>query len=313
MRERLPPWFEKKIPDALALFKMEALLRGLKLHTICESAFCPNQGDCFSQGTATFLILGSTCTRNCSFCAVTKGIPTPVDEDEPQHLTEAVAALGLRYIVITSVTRDDLPDGGASLFARAITLLKRRDRGLKVEVLIPDFCGSLTSLKTVVDAHPDVINHNLETVPRLYPEVRPEADFQRSLNLLYQSKELDSSIVTKSGLMVGLGETREELMRTMEQLRQVAVDLLTIGQYLQPSPHHHPVIRYIPPEEFLEYEGIGKTMGFSEVASAPLVRSSFNAAQLYAKAVDVQRTIRESAKRKLLHKAEIGTIENGGR
>jgi lipoic acid synthetase len=283
MRERLPPWFNKRIPDAGSLSKMEALIGGLRLHTICESALCPNQGDCFSQRTATFLILGSICTRNCTFCAVRKGIPPPVDEEEPQHLTEAVAALGLSYVVITSVTRDDLPDGGASQFAKAITLLKRQDRGLEVEALVPDFCGSLTSLKVVVNAHPEVINHNLETVPRLYFEVRPEADFKRSLGLLNQSKELDSSIVTKSGLMVGLGETREELLRTMGQLRQVNCDLLTIGQYLQPSPYHHPVIRYVPPEEFLEYESIGKTMGFSDVASAPLVRSSFNAAQLYAK------------------------------
>jgi len=280
MRGRLPPWFKKKIPDSRLLDSMGVLFDGLGLHTICQSALCPNLGDCFSSRTATFLILGDICTRDCTFCAVKKDVPFPVDEEEPQHLAEAVEKLGLRHVVITSVTRDDLPDGGASHFARTIALLKAKD----VEVLIPDFCGSLRSLKMVVAAHPDVINHNLETVPRLYPQVRPKADFRRSLRLLEQVKELDSHIVTKSGLMVGLGETRDELLLAMEELRRVNCDLLTIGQYLQPSAHHHPVVRYIPPEEFLEYESAGRAMGFCDVASAPLVRSSFNAAQLYEKA-----------------------------
>ncbi len=284
MRERLPPWFKKKIPDPGVLTSMGALFDGLNLHTICESALCPNLGDCFSQRTATFLLLGNTCTRNCTFCAVKQGVPNPVDVNEPQHLAEAVEKLALRHVVITSVTRDDLPDGGASHFARTIALLREKDKGLTVEILIPDFCGSLPSLKIVIDTHPDVINHNLETVPRLYSEVRPKADFRRSLRLLEQVKELDSRVVTKSSLMVGLGETREELLGVMEELRRVKCDLLTIGQYLQPSPSHHPVVRYIPPEEFLEYEGTGKEMGFRAVASAPLVRSSFNAAQLYATA-----------------------------
>ena len=263
---------------------MGALFDGLNLHTICESALCPNLGDCFSQRTATFLLLGNTCTRNCTFCAVKQGVPNPVDANEPQHLAEAVEKLGLRHVVITSVTRDDLPDGGASHFARTIALLQEKDQELTVEVLIPDFCGSLRSLKMIVDARPDVINHNLETVPRLYSEVRPKADFRRSLELLRQVKELDSRIVAKSGLMVGLGETREELLGVMEELRRVKCDLLTIGQYLQPSPSHHPVVRYIPPEEFLDYARTGKEMGFRAVASAPLVRSSFNAAQLYTTA-----------------------------
>lgn len=280
MRGRLPPWFKKKIPDSRLLDSMGVLFDGLGLHTICQSALCPNLGDCFSSRTATFLILGDICTRDCTFCAVKKDVPSPVDEEEPQHLAEAVEKLGLRHVVITSVTRDDLPDGGASHFARTIALLKAKD----VEVLIPDFCGSLRSLKMVVAAHPDVINHNLETVPRLYPQVRPKADFRRSLRLLEQVKELDSHIVTKSGLMVGLGETRDELLLAMEELRRVNCDLLTIGQYLQPSAYHHPVVRYIPPEEFLEYESAGRAMGFCDVASAPLVRSSFNAAQLYEKA-----------------------------
>jgi len=284
MKGRLPPWFKKKMPEPGLLTSMKDLFDGLSLHTICESAICPNQGDCFSQRTATFLLLGDICTRNCTFCAVKKGDPGPVDENEPQHLAQAVERLGLRHVVVTSVTRDDLPDGGASHFAKTIALLKAKDEGLTVEVLLPDFCGSLQSLETVVDAHPDVINHNLETVPRLYPEVRPKADFQRSLRLLGQAKEFDPQIVTKSGLMVGLGETRDELLQMMEALRRVKCDLLTIGQYLQPSAHHHPVIRYVPPEEFLEYESIGKAMRFCDVASAPLVRSSFNARQLYEKA-----------------------------
>ena len=283
MRDRLPAWFKKKAGDPKVLAEMRSLFDELSLHTICENALCPNLGDCFSQRTATFLILGNICTRNCTFCAVKKGVPSPVDEEEPQHLAEAAGKLRLRYVVITSVTRDDLPDGGASHFARTIARLREKDKEISVEVLIPDFSGSPHSLRMVVDAHPDVINHNLETVPRLYPEVRPKADFQRSIMLLEQVKRFDSHIVTKSGVMVGLGETKEELLQVMEELRRVKCNLLTIGQYLQPSDHHHPVVRYVPPEEFLEYERTGKEMGFSDVASSPLVRSSFNAAQLYAK------------------------------
>lgn len=284
MAGRLPPWFKKKIPDPGMLVGMKALFDGLSLHTICESALCPNLGDCFHRGTATFLILGNICTRNCTFCAVEKGIPLPLDEKEPEHLAEAVAKMGLRHVVITSVTRDDLPDGGAAHFARTVALLKEMNKGLTVEVLVPDFGGSLDSLKTVVNAHPDVLNHNLETIPRLYPEVRPKADFQHSLRLLKQAKELNSSLTTKSGVMVGLGETRDELVQTMADLRAVDCDLLTIGQYLPPSSAHHPVVRYVPPEEFLEYERLGRAMGFVDVASAPLVRSSFEAERLYEEA-----------------------------
>jgi len=288
VKGRLPPWFKKKIPDARLLLGMERLLGGLNLHTICESALCPNQGDCFAQGTATFLILGDVCTRHCTFCAVKKGLPSPVDEKEPEHLLEAVEKLGLRHVVITSVTRDDLPDGGASQFAKTILALKGKRKDLTVEVLIPDFRGSLESLKVVVDARPEVINHNLETVPRLYPEVRPQADYRRSLNLLSLVRKLDSLMVTKSGLMLGLGERRDEIVGVMEDLRGVECDLLTMGQYLQPSSSHHPVVRYLPPEEFSEYEKMGRDMGFADVVSAPLVRSSFHAAQLYAK-VNLER------------------------
>jgi len=263
---------------------MKGLLDDLCLHTICESAICPNQGDCFSKRTATFLILGDICTRNCTFCAVQKGIPPPVDRLEPEHVAEAVAAMELRHAVITSVTRDDLPDGGASHFAETIRILKARSPALTVEVLVPDFRGSQEALRLVVAARPDVVNHNVETVPRLYPEVRPLANFERSLWLLRKAKVLDPEIVTKSGVMVGLGERREELIATMAALREAGCDLLTIGQYLQPSPQHHAVIRYVPPEEFDQYAHIGREMGFRDVASAPLVRSSFCAAELFERA-----------------------------
>jgi len=285
MKGRLPPWFQKRMPKPSLYNEMKSLVDGLSLHTICESAVCPNQGDCFSQGTATFLILGDVCTRNCTFCAVQKGIPCPVDEQEPRHLAEATRLLNLKHVVITSVTRDDLPDGGAHHFFEVITALKDNNKELTVEVLIPDFGGCFKSLQAVIGAHPDVVNHNMETVPRLYPEVRPMADFWLSMQLLGQAKELNPGVVTKSGLMLGLGETKLEVLQVMEELRGVGCELLTMGQYLQPTIKHHPVVRYVPPEEFQEYESIGKAMGFCEVASAPLVRSSFNASQLYAKAI----------------------------
>ncbi|MFC1931655.1 lipoyl synthase [Chloroflexota bacterium] len=281
---RLPAWFKQKYPDPNIMSTMESLLNGLHLATICESAHCPNIGECFSRGTATFLILGNVCTRHCTFCAVDKGHPTPVDAEEPQHLLEAVAKLGLNYVVITSVTRDDLPDGGASQFARTINILHQNRKEAIVEVLVPDFLGSTEALKAVVAAHPEIINHNVETIPRLYPEVRPEADYTRSLELLAMAKNLDPETVTKSGLMLGLGETKAEVIEVMNDLREAGCDLLTIGQYLQPSLNHHPMVRFASPEEFTEYEVIGKDMGFAEVASAPLVRSSFKAAKLYTKA-----------------------------
>ena len=240
---------------------MEGLIGNLHLHTICESALCPNQGECFSKRTATFLILGDVCTRNCTFCAVKKGFPLPVDEDEPANLAEAVKQMGLRHVVITSVTRDDLPDGGATHFAKVVTGLKERIREITVEVLIPDFQGSPEAMQMVVDAHPDVINHNMETIYRLYPEVRPLADYRRSLGLFRKIKEFDPRIITKSGFMVGLGETQEELLEAMKDLRQAGCDLLTIGQYLQPSPQHHPVVQYIHPDEFEEYARLGKGDG----------------------------------------------------
>ena len=281
---RLPPWFKQKLADPKVMSTMKGLLDEQSLHTICESARCPNIGRCFSEGTATFLILGDVCSRRCTFCAVKKGVPTPVDEKEPQHLLEAVERLNLNYIVITSVTRDDLPDGGASQFAETIKILHENRNNAIVEVLIPDFLGSTEALKAVVEAHPEVINHNVETVPRLYPEVRPGADYNRSLELLFMVKSLNPEIVTKSGLMLGLGETKGEVIEVMHDLREANCDLLTIGQYLSPSPQHHPVFRFVTPEEFTEYEGIGKELEFAKVTSAPLVRSSFRAAELYAQA-----------------------------
>ena len=284
MKERLPPWFKQRIPEPKVLLSMKELLSNLNLHTICESALCPNIGECFAKKTATFLILGDVCTRHCTFCAVKKGRPTPVDKEEPWHLLEAVKILNLSHVVITSVTRDDLPDGGASHFAKVIATLRENKKGLTVEVLIPDFLGSIESLRLVVEAQPQVIGHNVETVPRLYPEVRAKADYTRSIKLLARIKEFNPQIITKSGIMLGLGETREEVIKVMRDLREAYCDLLTIGQYLRPSPKHHPVVRFIPPEEFSEYERIGEDMGFAGVASAPLVRSSFRAAELYAKA-----------------------------
>ncbi len=283
MKTRLPSWFRQSLPDAKIMSTMQTLLDGLYLHTICESALCPNSGECFSSRTATFLILGENCTRDCSFCAVNSGSPRPVDEKEPERLLEAVEKLDLSYIVITSVTRDDLPDGGAGQFARVISLLRGKRPDSIVEVLVPDFFGSAEALGRLISASPQVVNHNVETVPRLYPEVRPQADYARSVELLARVKDIDPGTVTKSGLMLGLGETEEEIIEVMKDLREAGCDLLTIGQYLQPSPEKHPVVRYVFPEEFAGYADIGKTLGFTEVASAPLVRSSYGAAELYAK------------------------------
>jgi len=278
---RRPEWLKLPPLEQTTLVRMRKLTGCLKLHTVCESAHCPNRPKCFAENTATFMILGDTCTRNCTFCAVKHGKPQAPDPEEPEHIVEAVKVLGLRYVVITSVTRDDLADGGASHFARTIRAVQSYDARISVEVLIPDFKGSVSALQTVIDASPTVLNHNVETVPRLYPEVRPQADYQRSLELLQQAKILNSRLVTKSGLMLGLGETRREVIEVMVGLRDVNCDLLTIGQYLLPSLKHHKVVRYVSPGEFEEYQNIGREMGFTSVASAPLVRSSFHAAETY--------------------------------
>ena len=261
---------------------MNGLLAELNLNTICQSAHCPNIATCFHHRTATFLILGDVCTRNCTFCAVSNGLPSPIDEDEPHRLLEAVSRLGLDYVVITSVTRDDLPDGGASQFIRITDLL--REKGIIVELLIPVLAGSYRALEAVIATKPRVIGHNVETVPRLYPQVRQGADYERSLKLLLKVKQIAPKIVTKSGLMLGLGETKDEIIEVMYDLRKANCDLLTIGQYLSPSPNHHPVIRFVDPEEFAKVEETGRSMGFAGIASAPLVRSSSRAAELYAEA-----------------------------
>jgi len=286
---RRPEWLKLSPLDPTILGRMNRLMRDLKLHTVCESARCPNRAECFARGTATFMILGDICTRNCTFCAVKHGMPQPADPEEPQHIVAAVNKLGLRYAVITSVTRDDLPDGGASQFAQTINAIHKYDSNIPVEVLIPDFKGSTSALQTVMNASPAVLNHNVETMPRLYPEVRPETNYQRSLELLEKARLLNGNFITKSGLMLGLGETRGEVIEVMTDLREAGCDLLTIGQYLQPSLSHHKVVKYIPPEEFQEYQNIGEKIGFTAVISGSLVRSSFHAAETYLSALELNK------------------------
>lgn len=280
----LPVWLKKRAPKKEILEEMQRLFRSLSLHTVCEEARCPNMGECFARHTATFMILGNRCTRNCSFCAVKKGDPLPLDPEEPKNVARAVKKLGLRYVVITSVTRDDVEDGGAGQFADTIREIKRLSgEETKIEVLIPDFKGSLSSLKVVVEAKPDVLNHNLETVSRLYPVVRPLANYERSLRLLKQARELNRSIHTKSGLMVGVGEDFEEVIEAMRDLRGTGCEILTIGQYLRPSSEHLEVKEYLRPERFREYERIGRSLGFLSVVSGPFVRSSYQAREVWDK------------------------------
>ncbi len=276
-----PPWLKKPIPPLRDVEKVRSILEQTDLHTVCQEARCPNLGECFARGTATFLILGRVCTRNCGFCAVEHGTPGSLDEAEPERVSQAAGKMGLHYVVITSVTRDDLPDGGASFFAKTICAIRALNPKIKVEVLVPDFKGDQNSLKTVLKERPDILNHNIETVPRLYPRVRPLADYERSLNLLKTSKDRYPDIATKSGFMLGFGETREEVLELLRDLRGARCEFLTIGQYLQPRPDRLPVTRFIPPEEFEEYKRVGEEMGFRAVASGPFVRSSFNAAQMY--------------------------------
>lgn len=279
-----PAWLRVRLGSGPGAARVNRLLAGLRLHTVCEEALCPNRGECFNQGTATFLILGDTCTRNCRFCAVTPGAPAPPDPEEPLRVAEAASVLGLRHVVVTSVTRDDLPDGGAGQFAETIARLRALNPRPVVEVLIPDFAGSTAALKVVAAAGPEIINHNLETVPRLYPRVRPGADYRRSLELLGRLRILDPAIVTKAGLMLGLGEGREEVESVMKDLRRHDCQILTLGQYLRPSRSHLPPERYVPPAEFDELAEIGRAMGFRAVFSGPLVRSSYHAGEVLAAA-----------------------------
>ena len=274
---KFPDWLKKRFSEK-EVFSTKEILKDLGLNTICESASCPNRSECFSKKTATFLILGDICTRNCRFCGVKKGRPLPLDPTEPERVTEAARRLELKYLVITSVTRDDLSDGGAEYFAQTIKKAKKRIPEIKVEVLTPDFKGSEDSLRTVLLAKPEVFNHNIETIERLYPEVRPEANYQRSLKVLKFAKE--DGFITKSGIMLGLGEEKEEVISAMEDLREVGCDYLTIGQYLKPNKKALPVKRFVTPEEFEEYKGIGEEMGFRGIASGPFVRSSYKAEEL---------------------------------
>lgn len=276
-----PEWLRIPAPDVASLERMKGLLDGLNLHTVCEEACCPNQGYCFSKGTATFLIMGDICTRNCRFCAITTGQPVPLDSREPQNIAQAVYLLKLKHAVITSVTRDDLPDGGAQHYADTIGAIRSLGTDVKIEVLVPDYNGSVESLETVIAAEPDVINHNLETVPSLYSKVRPQAEYNRSLKLLQHVKQVNSKIVTKSGLMLGLGEDKAEVLCVMEDLRHVHCDSITIGQYLPPSPSHYQLNRYVEPPEFDEYRLIAEKLGFPVVAAGPLVRSSYDASVYY--------------------------------
>ncbi|WP_338825777.1 Lipoyl synthase 2 [Moorella thermoacetica] len=285
---RMPPWLHKRLPASGDIEATRRLLADLHLNTVCQSARCPNQGECFASRTATFMILGNTCTRNCRFCAVEYGQPEAIDEDEPRRVAEAARRLGLKHIVVTSVTRDDLPDGGAGHFAATITALRQALPGAYIEVLTPDFRGSRAALAAVARARPDIFNHNVETVPRFYPDVRPQADYRRSLDVLKQMKELDATIYTKSGLMVGVGESREEVLAVMADLRAVNCDILTIGQYLRPSPRHLEIKEYVPPETFTWYAQKGREMGFLYVAAGPYVRSSYHAAEFSVKIAGVK-------------------------
>jgi len=281
---RKPPWLKRRLPTDSSFQEVRGLIEKGRLHTVCQEAKCPNIWECYAHQTATFLIMGSRCTRNCRFCSVTPGPPEPLDPQEPARVAEAAARMGLRYAVVTSVTRDDLPDGGAAHFAATIRELRRLIPGTRVEVLIPDFQGDESALLTVLAARPDVLNHNIESVPRLYPQVRPQADYLRSLALLKRAREFDSGIATKSGLMLGLGEEAQEVRRTLQDLRAADCRILTLGQYLQPSPEHLPVIRYVTPAEFEDWRTSALQMGFAEVASGPFVRSSYHARENFEEA-----------------------------
>lgn len=276
---RKPQWLKRQF-DPVAEAKMTTLLRSLSLHTVCEDANCPNRSECFKSKTATFMILGDVCTRGCRYCAVAKGAPFPLDPDEPQHVAKAAETLGLRHVVVTSVTRDDLPDGGADHFARTILALREHLPKSTIEVLIPDFQGSEAALQRVMEAKPDIINHNVETVPALYPVVRPQANYLRSLELLRRVKA--AGLYSKTGFMVGLGETRQDVLALMDDLVATGCDMLTIGQYLQPSKNHLPVVEFITPEQFDEYKNIALAKGIRYVASGPFVRSSYHAAEAMA-------------------------------
>lgn len=277
MLDRKPNWLKITYRDTPNREYVEKILTNLSLNTVCTEANCPNYLECFNRKTATFMILGTSCTRNCRFCNVTCARPDPVDVNEPENVAKAVAQLGLKYVVITSVTRDDLPDGGAEHFAQVIKWIKKLNPKTAIEVLIPDLKGDVESLKVISDASPTVISHNVETVPRLYSDVRPQAIYKRSLDVLKNIKSLNPSIRSKTGIMVGLGETKEEMIQVFKDLREIGCEFITIGQYLCPSKEHHPVVEYIHPDIFEEYKNIALEIGFSHVTSGPYVRSSYHA------------------------------------
>jgi len=274
---RRPDWIRAKLPYGENYSQILNLMRSKQLHTVCEEARCPNLGECWGHGTATFMILGDVCTRSCGFCAVKTGRPEELDTDEPRRVAEAVASMKLRHVVITSVNRDELKDGGAAIFAETIRQVRIKNPACRVEVLIPDFKGDHVACSIVADAEPDILNHNVETVPRLYSVVRPQAKYDRSLEVLRYFKE--KGLVTKSGMMVGIGESYDEVIEVMKDLRKVQVDILTIGQYLQPTKDHLPIDRYVEPSEFAMYKKVGIELGFKYVESGPLVRSSYHAEQ----------------------------------
>ena len=277
---RKPKWIKAQAPNSPEVKRLKQILRDNKLHRVCEEAACPNLGECVSHGTATFMIMGDICTRRCPFCDVSHGKPLPLDENEPENMAQTIAAMGLRYVVITSVDRDDLRDGGAAHFVSCIQRTRELNPQIHIEILTPDFRGRMEIALTILkSAPPDVFNHNLETVPRLYKQSRPGADYQYSLTLIKEFKQLFPHIPSKSGLMLGLGETNEEVIETLKDLRAHDSDMLTLGQYLQPSRHHLPVDRFVTPDEFAELAEIAKQLGFSQVASGPMVRSSYHADQ----------------------------------
>jgi lipoic acid synthetase len=278
-----PKWLRRQLPTGPVYENVKAMIKGDQLHTVCQEAKCPNMWECFSHKTATFLIMGSRCTRNCRFCSVQPGPLEPPDPREPARVAEVAHRMGLKYVVVTSVTRDDLPDGGAFLFAETIHAIRRKMPQACVEVLIPDFQGSRQALCRVLEAQPDVLNHNIETVARLYPRVRPQASYDRSLLLIQRAHEYDAALPAKSGLMLGLGEEPAEVEKTLEDLAAAGCRILTLGQYLQPSKNHLPVERFIPPEEFEAWRKKALAIGFSEVASGPFVRSSYHAQELFRK------------------------------
>lgn len=284
MNSRLPGWLKKRVPSPETVEMVNGMMRDAKLHTVCESARCPNLGECWSKKTATFMILGDICTRNCGFCAITVGRPLEVDADEPRRVATSAKEMGLKHVVVTSVARDELPDEGAGHFAATIRALRDQIPGVIVEVLTPDFKGKRWCIRLVVEARPDIYNHNIETVERLSPKVRPQAKYRRTLDLLRSVKNMDPSIHTKSGIMLGLGESHDEVLHTLADLREVGVSAVTIGQYLRPTTTGHlPVEEYVHPERFQEYERIGSEMGFLFIASGPFVRSSYNAQEFSEK------------------------------